>query len=101
VKEKDLINQILIAISQHGGRAWRNNSGVAEYANGAKVRYGVGLGGSDIIGITKDGKFIAVEVKTGKLKLSPTQATFLKIINSLGGIGIEARSVDDVTSRIK
>lgn len=101
MKEKDLINRILIAISEHGGRAWRNNSGVAEYEGGAKVRYGVGKGGSDIIGITKDGKFLAVEVKTGKLKLSPTQAVFLKTINSLGGIGIEARSVEDVTARIK
>ncbi len=52
-------------------------------------------GVSDIIGIF-DGKFLAIEVKTEKGKLSEHQVEFLDRVRENGGIAIVARSVEDV-----
>lgn len=49
----------------------------------------------DIIGCHK-GRFIAIEVKAGKNAVSPAQKAFLEAITRAGGIGIVARSIDDV-----
>ena len=62
-----------------------------------KVWQGLGSekGVSDIIGIYK-GKFLAIEVKTEKGRLSKHQEEFLDHVVWNGGIAIVARSVDDV-----
>jgi penicillin-binding protein-related factor A (putative recombinase) len=52
-------------------------------------------GVSDIIGIF-NGKFLAIEVKSAKGKLSEHQIEFLLNVESHGGIAIIARSVEDV-----
>lgn len=51
------------------------------------------LGVSDIIGITKDGRWVACEVKTAGDRLSDDQITFLNDIKTAGGIAYLA--VDD------
>jgi len=56
-------------------------------------------GVADIIGIY-DGKFMAIEVKTLKGKLSDHQRTFLDAVKDEGGIAIVARSVDDVINAL-
>jgi len=53
-------------------------------------------GSSDIIGIIKPGKFLAIEAKTGQSKQSDKQKNFEKMIISLGGIYILARDLADV-----
>lgn len=53
------------------------------------------VGVPDIIACYK-GKFIAIEVKNEAGKTSPLQDVNLKMINNAGGIGIVARSVEDV-----
>ena len=56
---------------------------------------------ADILGIQRGtGRFIAIEVKTAKGKLSPFQTNFLNWINEAGGIAFVARSVDDVMARM-
>jgi Holliday junction resolvase len=50
---------------------------------------------ADIIGIW-EGKFLAIEVKTENGKLSTYQEDFLSAVKANNGIGIVARSVDDV-----
>jgi VRR-NUC domain len=52
-------------------------------------------GVSDILGIY-NGKPLAIEVKSKTGRLSPEQREFLDLFNNLGGIGIVARSVEDV-----
>lgn len=52
-------------------------------------------GVSDILGIHR-GRFIAIEVKSKTGRPSPEQISFLDQVNSRGGLGIIARSVDDV-----
>jgi len=52
-------------------------------------------GVSDIIGIF-EGKPLAIEIKTGRGRLSEYQQAFAETWQREGGIFIEARSVDDV-----
>jgi len=49
----------------------------------------------DIIGCFK-GRFIGIEVKAPKGVVSSYQQNFIDRINEAGGIGIIARSLDDV-----
>lgn len=68
---------------------------------------GLCVGSSDLIGWTPQtitaemvGKtlavFTAVETKTAKGKLSEEQQAFLNVVQKSGGIGIIARSVEDI-----
>ena len=52
-------------------------------------------GVSDILGIYKQ-RFLAIEVKSSKGKVSPEQTKFLEEVIANGGIGFVARSVQDV-----
>lgn len=110
--EGALISRIL---ARHGSRPdlrlWRNEVGVffagrivAELADGcivlsgkARVSGGLCKGSADLIGIHGDGgRFIALEVKTGKVRLASEQKRYLDLITSMGGIAAVVRSVDDV-----
>jgi hypothetical protein len=90
--EQQLVTYCINYINAKGHFVWRNNSGVTHntYTNKAGVthdrmwRAGV-KGGSDILGIAKDGRFIAVECKVGKNKATPIQLAFLDEIKRRGG----------------
>lgn len=56
---------------------------------------------ADIIGITREGRFIAIEVKGERGKVTPEQQHFLDIIASYNGIALLVRSVDEVMEKIK
>jgi hypothetical protein len=61
--------------------------------NGRYQRNGV----SDILGITKDGRMIAIEVKRPKGGVvSAEQKEFIDLVNKFGGIGLVAKSIEDV-----
>ena len=101
MKESDLMRAIQLEASKHGARIFRNNLGVLQDKNGRYVRYGVcNPGGADLIGFTKNGLFLAVEVKVGNAKLTEKQENFLDQVNLAGGIGICARSVQDVVDKL-
>ena len=55
---------------------------------------------SDLI-VCYKGRFIALEVKTSKGKLSEPQAEFLAEVVAKGGIGEVVRSIDDVERVIR
>lgn len=85
-QETNLQAEILIVLSSAGCKAWRNNVGQAKTDDGRFIRYGVGgNGGSDIIGMTPDGTFLALEIKTPKGKVSPEQQRFIDMVNASGG----------------
>lgn len=67
-----------------------------------KVWQGLGstAGVPDIVGITKDGRFLGIEVKTKNGRLSPHQEQFIKRINDAGGVAFVARSVEDVIEQL-
>ena len=63
--------------------------------DGARV-ISFGLPGSpDLIGILINGRFLAIEVKTGNARQSNVQKNFQKMIEKFGGTYILARSVRD------
>lgn len=55
----------------------------------------------DIVGCTKQGIFIGIEVKVPGEKPKPHQQAYLDAINQLNGIGFYATSVDDVKNELK
>jgi len=72
--------------------AWRNNSGST---HGGKVHFGR-VGSSDIIGLLPSGRFLAVECKAGRGKLTPEQAQFQAEIRNNGGLAITAYRLGDL-----
>lgn len=69
-----------------GYTVWRNNN-IA-----VRGRKFIGrLGVSDIIGITKDGKWVACEVKTVNDVLSVDQIEFMNEVKTAGGIALIAK----------
>lgn len=96
--ESVLMDQLMLAASNRGDRLWRNNAGAyQDPKTGQWVKYGVAApGGSDLIGFTRMlitpddvGKtwavFQAIEVKTGKVRVTPAQEAFIQLINRKGG----------------
>jgi hypothetical protein len=57
-------------------------------------------GVSDILGI-RDGRFIAIEVKTKTGVVSEEQEAFIKKIKEMGGMAGVARNIDDVREILK
>ena len=85
----DLVKAIKKLVTEHGGFVYKH------YAGGP-----IGMNGvADLIGIHR-GRGVAIEVKTGKDKLTEKQAKFLEQWRSAGGIGIEARDVKTVADEL-
>ena len=59
------------------------------------VRYGF-PGCSDILGQMKDGRVLAIEVKSAVGRATESQAAFLKRVATYGGVSGVVRSVDDL-----
>ena len=57
-------------------------------------------GCSDILGQLRTGHFLAVEVKRPSTKPTPEQAAFLAQVNTARGLGVVARSLDDVIAAL-
>ena len=99
---------IMIALSEAGHTCWRNETGsfwtgkvihkdnrTVTLGNAQMIPCGLTKGSSDIIGITNQGKFFAIEVKTAKGRPSKEQVTFIEHVNAKGGIAGIARSPQD------
>ena len=74
---------------------WRQNQGAIPTKNGGFRRFNGMPGQSDIIGIWK-GKFLAIEVKRPKGKVSEAQDLFLDSVMEQGGIAMVVHSVDEL-----
>lgn len=48
-----------------------------------------------------DGRFLAIEVKAAKGKVSPHQQLFLDEIRARGGVAFVARAIDEVESALE
>lgn len=102
-----LTEDIVIAATEVGARLFRNNGGVSRYTKGGKqyvVAYGVGPsggGGGDLLGWTKDGLFLSIEVKYGNDRPTKNQLMWIDWVNKGGGRAGIARSVEDAIAIIK
>ncbi len=90
-----LVNEILATFgSRRDLTLWKNASGAVKIGD-RFLRYGL-KGSPDIIGIADGGRFIGIEVKTGKARQTPEQKLFEAMVFRRRGLYILARSVQDV-----
>lgn len=107
-KETIIQRRIMLALSEAGCIVWRNETagawvGKTLHRAGKQVtlgdahmmNFGLCVGSSDLIGITKDGLFLAIEVKTKTGKATKEQLNFIKQVQQKGGIAGIARSPED------
>lgn len=90
--ESHIVNACLLALSDAGCLVWRNNTGVLPDRGGRPVRFGLCIGSSDIIGITPDGLFLAIECKTAMGQPTDAQIRFIEAVRAHGGRAGVARS---------
>ena len=69
---------------------WRNNCGVATFGR-TKVRYGLAVGSSDLIG-SVCGRFAALEVKSATGRAREEQERYLALVRKKGGFAAIVRS---------
>lgn len=103
--EAQILKAIMELLRKHPkvAKVWRQNSGTFAMQYGAKTHYvraNSAKGMSDIMGILKTGRTLAVEVKSRTGKVAPHQQQFLDDINAGGGLAFVARSVDDVITKL-
>lgn len=98
--EKDIQKAIKDYLMLLGIFCWKQNSGGIVKPNGQYIPSGM-TGVSDILGICKDGRFLAIEVKRDGGKVSSEQSLFQENIRRFGGVAFIAYSIDDVKENIK
>lgn len=98
MKESDIQRSIMLALSEAGCVIWRNNVGVLKNAAGIPIKFGLCVGSSDLIGVSPDGRFLAVEVKTPTGRIRPEQTRFIEAVRRHGGIAGIARSPADAVA---
>ena len=107
-QETRIQRNIMIAISQAGHTVWRNETGsfwtgkvihkdsrTVTLANASMIPCGLCRGSSDLIGLTSQGIFFAIEVKTPKGRTSKEQDAFINRVREQGGIAGVARCPQD------
>lgn len=101
IPEFAIQNQILNYLRVNGIFHWRQeNNARFDKKKGRHLFYGM-KGVPDILGILKDGRLLAIEVKSEKGVVSIHQDHFIKMINERNGIAFVARSWEDVRERLK
>lgn len=99
-RESDIMRDIQIYASTIGWRLFRNNVGVAYSKRGARIRFGLCNGSSDLIGFDDKGRFVGAEIKTEEGRIMPTQVRWMTIVNASGGRAFIVRSVGDFRKQI-
>lgn len=83
-----------------------NSTGVASYepasgSAGYRVPYGLGRGGSDLIGcLSPSGRMVCLEVKSRTGRLRPDQATWLALLRRFGAFCAAVRSVEEAQAAL-
>lgn len=94
--------QASLNIRSASTRTFRNNVGAFKDARGVWVKYGLGVGSCDLVGIVApSGRLFAVEVKTEDGKTTPEQEAWIAMINRFGGVAGVCRSVEDAEKLVE
>jgi hypothetical protein len=99
--EAEILRAIVQLLKRHPrvAMSWRQNSGTFQERNrDGSVRYiraNTARGMSDIMGALKDGRTLAIEVKSRTGRMRPGQEEFLASIRAAGGVAGVCRSVED------
>ena len=116
MKSENEIQQLIrIEAAKHKIILWRNNSGVLNDESGRPVRFGLSneskeqnkrFKSSDLIGISSQGYFVAIEVKEEGWVFNGTerefaQKNFIDFVKVRGGFAGFADSVDSFKEIVK
>lgn len=103
MSETQLVRLCISYLLINGHYVWRNNSGVTrssytdKFGRKSERMWRSGMkGASDIIGVTRDGKFLAVECKIKPNKPTEAQEAFILEVSNRGGIAVLAYDIDDL-----
>lgn len=92
--ESTLIRHIMLTVPAYGCRLFRNNTGILKDVRGKHVKFGLCVGSSDLIGWTKSGRFLAIEVKVKQRKPTAAQTRFMDAVNLAGGYATWVNSLE-------
>jgi len=98
--ESKVKNECLRYLEKRGFFVWNNPTGTVRIAPDRWVHFGR-KGSSDIIGVMPDGRFLAVEVKAMRGRLSSEQSAFLEKVRGLGGVAVLARSFSELDNALR
>lgn len=109
--ETQLVRALLLHGSSLGGRWFRNNTGMLMDARGNRVRYGLCVGSSDVVGWTPVvigpehvGRTLAVwtafECKVGRNTTTVEQGAFLAAVKAQGGIAAVVCRLEDADAAV-
>ncbi len=92
--------EVLQALRGNSAVAWveRQNTGAARVGE-RFIRFGW-RGCSDLLGMLKDGRLLAVEVKAPSGQLRPEQREFLSLVQRFGGVAFVASDCRDVSREL-
>jgi hypothetical protein len=99
--EAEILRAIIQLLHRHPrvAQCWRQNSGTFQERNrdGSTryIRANTARGMSDIMGVLRDGRTLAIEVKSRTGRMRPGQEEFLQTIRQAGGVAGVCRSVED------
>lgn len=100
--EHDYQEAVADTLRAHGALVSRNNVGVATWKNGARTRYGLGLGSADLVACV-EGRYVEIECKAATAQ-SDAQKCRERAVTAAGGLYVLARAgrdpVADVVSRV-
>lgn len=91
----------ILRMSQWMGVVWRQNTGgmMKEYqGRTSHIRF-CPKGVSDIVGIRRDGRWMAIECKRPNQKATAEQVAFMDSIRLMGGVAMLSHGAQDVFDR--
>lgn len=93
MKESTIQAQVRRAINlTKRARLVRNHTG---YDSDHKCRYGLGIGGADLVGLLRSGRGFALEIKSDHGRMTEEQRAWARAFRSFGGFCATVRSVDE------
>jgi hypothetical protein len=100
VPHDDLVRSIRLYLSEVGALSIKiDTPGLLFDKRGTPVKIGT-KGVLDINACLK-GRFLAIDAKIGRDRLSPTQINFTASVERAGGIAFAAYSIEDVANRLR
>lgn len=100
--ESSLVRSCLDLLSLRGVFAFRvNTTGVYDPKRGVFRSFHGLRGVSDILGVLPGGRFLAVECKVGRNKLSDEQQFFIDRILGMGGVAWVIRNVGELDANLR
>ena len=98
--EQAIQRQILDLLRWRHILCWKNNTaGIYVRKRDTYIPSGA-PGVSDILGVLRDRRCLAIEVKAPKGRVSPHQQVFIDEINNRGGLAFVAHSVEEVQEKL-